>query len=185
MKLVNVALEIRDTKQVFESSFEQEWFEVKSMLPQIVRNFTKDEIILFACSYGTLFTVKQGSKIFKKGDERIGVLREVEPENGGKWSLERAGTDDSVYIRNVFTNEYLSTTTKSASVSYGGSKKIALATSPGGSECNWIFKYRDPGFHIINSKNSQHLFTAGWENNYMYMMTANNWQKWDSYECII
>ena len=160
MKLINEGLKIKNAQKTF--GFDKlELAELKFMLPQIVQNVTEDEIILWKYGYGILHVVEQGNSIFPSTGERIGIQKTGYPANGEKWKLEMTDSDESVYIRNTVTNEYLFTT-EHTHPKYSYSKMTSLALTPGGSEFEWIFEYhQDEGFYIRNSRNSQYLFPSG------------------------
>ena len=65
-------------------------------------------------------------------------------------------SDKSVYIRNTFTNEYLLATEQTRLID-SGSKMTSLASTPQGSEFEWILEYHDIRFNIINSRNCRYL----------------------------
>ena len=183
MKLVNIGLEIRKAEKSFRFG-SQELAELKLALPQMVKNVTEDEIILYSCSYGILFAVKQGNSIFSSTGERIGVKKEGQPANGEKWKLEMTDSDDdSVYIKNTFTNEYLFATEQDHQSFLG--KSVSLALSPGGSEFKWIFEYQDTGFYIKNSRNSRYVVLGYIEDRYRFITTARYEEKWNTYECFL
>ena len=182
MKLLTVALKIRDAEKTFKSASQQEWIELKSILPQSVKNLTGDDFNLFSRPYEKLYAVKEGSKIFTFNDERVAVRIKSQPTNGEKWRLEMTDTDDSVYIKNIFTNEYLSTTNEYAHQTYYNSNKAALASIPKGPAFKWIFKFWNPSYYIINLKNSQYLYNAVAENNNVRVfLTENSPSGWETY----
>ena len=183
MKLINIALEIRDAEKYFDLANQQEWADLKITIPQLIRNVTQDEIILYACNYGTLHAVKEGSRIFTKSNERIGVQISDQPTNGEKWRLETTDNPQSVYIRNIFTKEYLYQTNKLARETYPDSRQVFLASNLEKAEFKWILKYLNQGFYIINSRNSHYLFTEGLDNDNMHIMTTNSVDKWSTFEC--
>ena len=180
MELITIALKIRNSEKYVEGISQQEWDDLKLMLPPIINNLTKDEINLFPCSGsdpdGILYAVKQGYTIFESTDEvRVAVRIIGQPEKGGKWSLEIADSGESVYIRNTFTNEYL----------YAYGRDVYLDSSPEGIAFQWTLKHFDSGFYIISLTNSNYLYASHSENNnrFIRMQKDGEEDKWNTFQC--
>ena len=181
MKLINIGLEIRNSEETFRLG-KNELAKLKSTLSQMVKNMTKDEIILFNCKWGMLHVAEYGHSIFKSTGERIGVHKNGQPANGEIWKLKMTDSDESVYIWNTFTNEYLFATENKHPES-PSSKMISMALTPRGSEFEWIFEYRDEGFVIRNSRNAQYLDSGYPEENNYYVHTRPAAYIWNTYKC--
>ena len=185
MKLINTGLAFRNAEKTFGLGSQQELAKLKLALPLFVKNLIQDEIILYVCNYGMLHVVEQGNLMFATSGERIGAQRNGHPANGENWKLEMTDSDDqSIYIKNTLTNEYLFTTEHNHHKSSGGGKIISLALTPGGSdEFKWTFEYLDTGFRIRNSRNSKYLYTLTSENNNFFISTHPSADRWNTYKC--
>ena len=97
-------------------------------------------------------------------------------------------TDDekSVYIKNIYTDEYLSATESkySSDTSY---RKVSLTTRPGGNEYKWTLKYTNPtSLLILNTKySSEYLrsYSGTSENNNYAIGTYSSTWTWRTFNC--
>ena len=180
MKLINIGLEIRNPGNTLGFD-NQKLAELKLMLPQMVKSVTENQIILFNCNDGMFHAVKPGYSLFKSG-ERIGSQKTGQPANGARWRLEMTNGDGYVYIKNMFTNEYLYTTEQKHPRS-SNCKMVSLSTTPAGYEFKWYFEYMDTGFYIKNARNAQYLDDGYSENNNYHVFTREEAFRMNTYKC--
>ena len=110
MKFLNLGFEIRELEKSSNiSSNDQELVDLKPLLPEIVKNLIFEEFNMRVCGYGALYAVQPGGSVFSTtsdhSDERIAAIDS--PLSGDTWWLESTDDEKTVYIKNIFTNEYL------------------------------------------------------------------------------
>ena len=125
MSLVNVGNQLKKQERFIEAS--------KSILPEIVKNLVWSNICLrdhFTLYDPYLYAAKEGN-IFPSPDEDQRVLTNnangTKPETGAEWKFEMTEDDNSFYIRNVFTEEYLFVT-EEFFIECNKCRKMALST---------------------------------------------------------
>ena len=177
MKFLNFAFQIRELEKSSNvSSHEQELIELKPLLPEIVKNLIFGEFSMHVCYYGSLYAVQPGGSVFSKNndndynDERIASVKY--PPSGNTWWLESTDDENTVYIKNIFTNEYLYVTEFEHTFD-PSHKKISLASKPTGPEFKWLLQYTERNFYIRNlGYSSKYLFLRGSSESEKYIVTA-------------